>query len=84
MSLVKLKVEQTTSLSRIPEGAYSAKVETFAAKAASATTTGLKGHVAYGVFVSDRAARAGSYSLTSSQETYRALNASLLSKSGKR
>lgn len=83
MSIEKLKKENTT-LSRIPEGAYATNVETFVCKAAPIATTGLHGQAGYGVFVSDGATRTGSYSVTSSQDTYRSLNMSRLSKSGRR
>lgn len=85
MKIPKFNVTSSTSLSSIPEGTYSEKIQTFSGQAAPVVTAGPSGSVRYGLFISDRVARAGSYAVTSSsQDTYRTLNTSLSTKSGKR
>ena len=83
MGAIKQSSANTTSFPGISEAVYSNKFQTFDAARVPLTTGVPSSLIGYGVFVSDSKFRAGSYSVTSTQDTYRMINQSLLSKTGK-
>lgn len=82
MSASELRSSNTTSLPSIPKNVYSEKIQTFETAPHPLATSGSFSPIGYGVFISDSGIRAGSYSVTSSQDAYRIINQSLLSKTG--
>lgn len=82
MSAYELESPNTTSLSSIPKNVYPENIQTFVTAPLILSTSGACAPLNYGVFISDSGIRVGSYSVTSSQDAYRIINQSLLSKTG--
>lgn len=82
MSAAQLRSSNTTSISGIPTEVYSKNVPTFETTSPPLATSESSMPFGYGVFISASGIRAGSYSVTSSQDAYRIINRSLLSKAG--
>lgn len=78
-----LKRPETTRAG-IPDVTYASQLPTFEAKLVPSGTGVAVSSTGYGVFVSDKGERSGSYSVTSSQDAYRILNQSLVAKAGRR
>ncbi len=82
MKASELKFPITTSLSSIPNNVYPENIQTFVAPPFILSTSGACAPMNYGVFISDSGIRAGSYTVTSSQDAYRTINQNLLPKTG--
>lgn len=78
----ELRSSNTTSLSSIPNEVYSEIIQTFETAPLPLATSESSMPIRYGVFISASGIRAGSYSVTSSQDAYRIINQNLLSKTG--
>lgn len=74
----------STSGRSVSESSYAKKADTFESAPVPQTTSGAVAKGRYGVFVTDRGGRKGSYSVTSSGDSYRIINSNLTTKSGKR
>jgi hypothetical protein len=80
MSSTKIELSNTTSHSSIPASTYPENIQTFEAAPVILSTSGTSIPSIYGVFILDNKIRAGSYTVTSSQDAYRIINQNLLKK----
>ena len=69
---VNKKSAQSTNVSSASQS-YSSEIKTYSRNVPTATQSSINAS-AYGFFVSDSGVRSGSYSITSSQASYRNLN----------